>query len=386
MTEAFITPNLVRWAWQRSYATADEAARQLRIEPEKLAAWETGAARPTIRQAQELAKKLRIPFGYLFLNTPPIEEHPLPDLRTMPGADARRPSPDFLDVLHDSLRKQEWYREHLQDQDAPSLPFVGRFSLSDDPETIAADITSTLGIDENMRKQSVNWEKFLTELIGRAEKSGVLVLRSGIVGSNTHRPLNVHEFKGFAISDDLAPCVFINQSDFKSAQIFTLAHELAHLWIGQSGVSNPDYTQLPDQQINVIDRLCDKVAAETLVPGHDFMMRWDLYASVDKNIQSLAAHYRVSAFVVLRRAYEFKKFDHDEFNKKYGEFIKRAQKKKSGGGGDYYRLLLSRNSPSFTTTLLAAVAEGSTLPSEAASLLNVRVAKLAKIEREVFGL
>ncbi|MCH7786219.1 MAG: hypothetical protein IIC22_01805, partial [Chloroflexi bacterium] len=159
MVEAFITPTMLRWARQRSYETTDEAASFLSLPSEKLAAWESGAARPTIRQAQKLAKRLKIPFGYLYLSSPPLERLPLPDLRTVAGEQPRTPSPDFSDLLNDVLLKQQWYREHQQEEeDAEPIPFIGRFTLDDDAEEIAEDIRNTLGINEEMRQESVRWQ------------------------------------------------------------------------------------------------------------------------------------------------------------------------------------------------------------------------------------
>ncbi len=380
MVEAFITPTMISWAMERTHETHIELARKLNIKPEKIAAWESGYARPSIRQAQELAKKLKIPFGYLYLNTPQEEDLPLPDLRTALGTASLKPSPDFLDVLYDALRKQQWYREYLQQEDASTVPFIGKFRLNDDTNTIAVDISETLGIDDDLRQECRTWEQFLTEFIRRAEQARVLVLRSGIVGSNTRRKLDVQEFRGFAISDDLAPLVFINGRDYKTAQIFTLAHELAHLWVGQSGISNPDYRLRSKQQQNSIDQLCDSIAAEVLIPSEDFLLRWDDPYELDDNLGNLARKYRVSKFVVLRRAYEVGKIQRELFLQKYNELLKKTTRKKTDTGGDYYKLVLSRNSSTLTSALVVAASEGRVLPTEAADLLNIRVSKLRAIE------
>lgn len=234
-----------------------------------------------------------------------------------------------------------------------------------------------------MRQESQNWEQFLQDFIRRAESAGVLVLHSSIVESNTRRKLNIQEFRGFAISDKLAPVIFINGQDAKAAKIFTLAHELAHLWIGESGISNPDYEKRSSQQQHLIDRFCDRVAAETLLPNQDFLSRWQDSRTLKDNLQMLAVQYRVSEFVVLRRAYENEKLSASDYQIHYGALLadhKRGKSKK--GGGDFYVNLLARNSSTLTITLLVATAEGRLPHKDTARLLNVKVRTLTAIQAE----
>jgi len=376
MTEAFVKPALVRWARGRERLTLERAAQLINVKPDRWDSWERGVARPTFRQAQNLAQKLNVPFGYLFLSVPPSEVLPLPDLRTIPSRPPSSPSPGLFDLLQDVLRKQEWYREYQESEGAGPVPFIGRYSVSDDPNQIAANMRDTLGVNEEMRRKARTWEDFLRLLIGQAEDAGVLVLRSGVVGNNPHRRLSVDEFRGFAISDDLAPLVFINAQDYKTAQIFTLAHEVAHLWIGESGISNLDYRRPSSQQQNRIDRLCDQVAAETLVPGEDFLARWLDRNTVQQNLEALATRYRVSQFVVLRRAYENDKLTNDEYRAYYDELQASVRPGGPQGGGDFYANLLARNSRTLTFALLGATAEGRVPYRDAARLLNIKVKTL----------
>ncbi len=384
MTEALVTPQVIEWARLRYHLTIDTAADKLRVKPDKLEAWEKGNERPTFHQAQSLAHKLHIPFGYLFLSAPPEEKLPLPDLRVVAGTQPYPPSPHFSDLLNDVLRKQQWYREYQESEGAQPIPFIGRFTLSSSPEIVAVDIRDTLGISDKMRQESESWELFLRDFIQRAESVGVLVLRSSIVGNNTSRPLNVEEFRGFAISDDLAPVIFINGQDAKAAQIFTLAHELAHLWIGESGVSNPDYGKRSSQQQHIIDRFCDQVAAETLVPKQDFLSYWQDSKTLNDNLQALAARYRVSPFVILRRAYENEKLTADDYHNQYQELLTDHKRRKSQkGGGNFYLNVAARNSNTLTITLLVATAEGRVSLMDTARLLNVKVKTLPAIQNEL---
>lgn len=377
MTEAFITPGMLRWARMRSFASLDAAADKLNMKPEKLDAWESDKARPTFRQAQDLAKKLRIPFGYLYLSTPPDENLPLPDLRTRARAQSRKPSPDFLEVLYDALRKQEWYHDYLTNEQADNVPFVGRFTNTSPVADIAADIRRTLRLDDSLRRGARDRDDFFRQLVRRAEDAGVLVMRSGIVGSNTSRHLDPDEFQGFAISDTVAPLVFVNQNDFRNAQIFTLAHELAHIWVRVSGVCDVAYLARPADHTNDSGRTADTVdadavAAETLVPAATFELRWDKSTNIDENLRSLSTHYRVSMFVILRRAYDLSLIDLDTFRAKYAEL--KEEMKKGGGGG--YSSVFSRNSQTLTTALVFSLLEGRVSPKEASALLNIRISKL----------
>ncbi|WP_234819537.1 MULTISPECIES: ImmA/IrrE family metallo-endopeptidase [Sinorhizobium] len=180
---------------------------------------------------------MHIPFGHLFLKEPPEEKLAIPDLRTVGGDPARKLDLNFRDLLNDILFKRDWFRDFIQDHAGRELEFVGKYTFSDSAETVAADMRKSLYGEEGP-PQTGSWEEQLRMLIDKAEAAGIWVMRNGIVGSNTHRPLSISQFRGFAISDKVVPLIFINGKDAKKAQIFTFAHELAHIWLGESGVSN----------------------------------------------------------------------------------------------------------------------------------------------------
>ena len=381
MNEAYIKPDMLRWARERSFDTIDDAAAALKVKVEKLVAWERGDARPTFRKAQELAKKLKIPFGYLYLSEPPDEALPLPDLRTPAGTPPRRPSPDFLEVLYDALRKQEWYREYLLSERADPVPFVGRFTTNSAINAVAADIRNTIGLDEAFRTSAKTRDSFFSQLAQQAEDVGVIVMRSGIVGANTRRALDPEEFQGFAMSDSIAPLIFINQKDYESAQVFTFAHELAHIWMGLSGVSNIEYLTRASEQAHPDESITDAVAAETLVPAETFDLRWYRLADLDGNLATLSTHYKVSRFVILRRAFELQKISNDTFRAKYRELAGNVTKRAGGGGG--YSSVFSRNSPTVTTALVFSLLEGRASPKEVSALLNLRISKLPGLSKHL---
>ena len=370
---AYITPEVIVWARNRVGLTRAGASKRMGITEERLASWENGFSLPTLRQAESLAQKYYVPYGYFFLSNPPTIELEIPDLRTVPGNPVTSPSPEFEDVVNDALGKQEWFREFRQIQEeAEPLPFVGSFSSSSTISEVALALDETLEIGKTIRPQADSWESFLQSLTAHAERIGVLVFRNGVVGNNTRRPLRVSEFRGFTLSDSVSPVVFLNGNDARSAQIFTLVHELAHIWIAASGVSNPDYAGKASLHPNHVERFCDQVAAEALVPERDFQVAWQLNNTAEANVQRLARSFKVSRMVVLRRAYSLDKVSQDDFRLHYSLYYA-VGNARARGGGDFYKNLLSRNSHTFTKALVGSVLNQRTTEREAAMLLNVKV-------------
>ena len=387
MSEALITPKVLSWARQRRDVHVGDLAAKLNVRPEAVSAWEAGKRKPTFRQAKRLAQALYVPFGYLYLSEPPTEELPLPDFRTVPGQAPLRPSPDLLDLLGDVLGKQQWLREYRESQGAEELSFVGCYTARDSAEDVANDIREVIEVD-SARRRAPNWEGFMRELTRSAELAGIMVMRSGVVGNNNHRPLDYQEFRGFSVSDRVAPLVFVNSQDFKAAQIFTLAHEMAHIWTGQGGISNPDYGLRAERQDGSLEQFCNRVAAETLVPGEDFQSRWiPDDTALESNLKNLTHHYKVSAMVILRQAHDHDVLPITVYRESYSRLVEKAAEATSAGetSGSFHHTLVARNGTVFTTAVISSAAEGSLLSSEAADMLGVKVKTLPTIAERLFG-
>ena len=386
MAEAFVTPEIITWARDRLKWNHEKLAKRVGVNVRTVIAWETGDKRPSQRQATKLASKLYVPLGYLWLSAPPALEVPIPDLRTVSDVVPQPPSADFIDVLHDALRKQQWYREYVQDEGMGPLLFVGRFPLSDYPRVIdvADDMRAAIGMDDARQKAKTHLQ-FLSFLTEAAGEIGILVLRSGKVGSNTHRKLDVDEFRGFALIDDLAPLVFINSADTLAARIFTLAHELAHVWIGESGISNPTTFSLVLQEDNRINRFCNQVAAELLMPAANFTSEWQQGKTIEENVTAMTRLYHVSRTAVLIRAYEHE-FLSGEVYRVQLERLRQweSQEPKRGGGGDFWNNFLASNSRALVQAVLASAAEGRVSEREAATLLGVTKRKTLRSAQEKY--
>ena len=383
---AIITPRLLTWARQRRRMPTTHLAKKMNVSPETVDAWEHGERLPTFRQARSLAQKLHIPFGYLYLRKPPTEEMPLADFRVT-GRSRPEPSPNLLDHLNDTLGKQQWLKEYRVSEYEGKLPFVGRFCITDSETVVADDIRHTLNVD-GARQAANSWEEFLRNLIRKAEGVGIVVMRSGVVSSNNRQPLDRTEFRGFSISDSIAPLVFINSLDFKGAQIFTLAHELAHIWTGKGGVSNPDYSFRSELPESSMERFCNRVAAETLVPGGDFLLRWQSNSTpLDDALESLRKYYKVSMMVILLQALCSNLITVPEYQMRYARLTELAYEtvKTDDSGGDFYNTLISRHGRSFTEAIISSAAQGTTLSSEAAYMLGVQIKTLSGIAKHLYG-
>ncbi|MBF0436613.1 MAG: ImmA/IrrE family metallo-endopeptidase [Magnetococcales bacterium] len=386
MAKALINPLMLRWARERAGLTIDELARKFNKhtpKPQQIEAWEKGDKFPTFRQAETIANKTHIPFGYFYLPKPPQEEFPIPDLRTKKNEAVESPSANFYDLIQHVLFQKDWYRDYLLKHENQPLPFVGKYDLNTKPHIIAKDIRSTLNIES--MAQSKNWEQHLDALYNRSEEIGIWVMRSSIIGNNTHRHLSVDEFRGFAICDTIVPLIFINSSDAKAGQIFTLAHELAHIWLGKSGISNLRLDEKSQDHNVRIERLCNAVAAETLVPQDHFLELWNDNEELENNIGKLTREFKVSSVVIARRAVTLDRLDWNTFSIYYQQEQSRWKKEQSrrkreeNSGGDYYRVAPIRNGRRFTNAVLNNAMSGQLLLRDAGSLLHITPKNLQKL-------
>ena len=384
MAEAFVTPEIITWARDRLKWNHEKLAKRVGVNVRTLIAWESGDKRPTQRQATKLADKLYVPLGYLWLSEPPALEVPIPDLRTVSNVSAQPPSADFIDVLYDALRKQQWYREYVQEDGMEPLPFVGKFPLRNNPRVndVADDMSAVIGIDE-AREKAKTHPQFLSFLAEAAGEIGILVLRSGKVGSNTHRKLDVDEFRGFALIDALAPLVFVNSADNFAARIFTLGHELTHVWIGESGISNPTTIGMFLREDTHLNRFCNQVATELLMPTASFMNEWQEGKTVEENITAITRLYHVSRNAVLIRAYEHELLP-DKTYYLQPERLRQWESQEANRGGNFWSSFLASNSRELVHAVLASAAEGRVSEHEAATLLGVTNRKTLRSAQEKY--
>ena len=342
-----INHKLIRWARDRERLSEEAAARKLGVKLSRLREWEQGRAHPSFKQIQKIAQKFYVPLGYLFLPEPPQEQLPIPEFRTIANQELMRPSSALLAVLHDAQLKQSWLKEIREEEQAPAI-----LTTSD------ADPVAHI---EQLRAQTTTYENFLSELIAKLDSLGFIVIRNSVVGNNTHRPLDVDEFRGFALYNRHAPLIFINGKDSKGAQIFTLMHELAHLVLGESGL---------DRGFNHrLETKCDQIAADALVPSAEFS---EVYRS-RQSLQQSAKHFRVSVYVVLIKAKQLGLISRGQFAQYWQEEKDKRHQARSGSGRDdfYLNVKFRAGGDTFLQTVINYTLAGKTLYRDAYQLTGI---------------
>lgn len=272
-----------------------------------------------------------------------------------------------MNPIYICQQRQEWYRDYARSTKERPLRFVGSINQAINIEVVAERIRHALKFDLEERRQIPTRTEALRRFIEQTDDLGVLVMVNGVVGSNNRRKLDPEEFRGFALSDDLAPLVFINGADTKAAQMFTLAHELVHIWLGQSALSDVEPMSLPTQPI---ERWCNRVAAEILVPlkvlREEYRRDSDLHEETDR----LARRFKVSTLVILRRIYDAGSLTQRQFWQLYHEEFDRLVSIPRKAGGNFYLTQAVRVGKRFARALIVSTLEGQTLHRDAFRLLG----------------
>lgn len=366
-----LEPSVLQWARIRAGLTEAELAKKLGVKEERVAQWEQSGDL-TLSHAESIADKTRTPLGYLFLDKPPEIPLPITDFRTHLATEVQDPSIDLREIVDIALSVQDWYRDYLLRIDEEPRPFVGRLTVSQDTQDIinAANYMRTaVGWSSLDSRSSSHMDVVFDQYVDAAEKAGILIMQSGIVPRFTKRKLKKTEFRGFALSDSHAPLVFINLNDFESAKIFTLAHEIAHIGVGESGVSNPNPAL---SRARGVERFCNAVAAEMLVPIRELrVIQQSAPRSVDL-VAFAADHFKVSGLVILRRLHEIGAISDEELQVRYFNEIDEPREKtsKNRGGGNWYNNVRGRLGDRFLRALIVSTLSGQTTFRDAGRLIG----------------
>lgn len=376
--KAFINSTMLQWALER--AEADISI--LNANEQKAKEWLSGKSLPTFKQAQEIAKKLHIPFGYLYLKEPPQEKEIIPDLRTINNLKNPKLSFELKELIKIMKYKQEWYKDYVNQNDLiiKSLP---RYKIDTDTNIIVKYIIDFFDLSDIIAKGKKR-DDFLKESINKLENTGILIMRDSIFKGNTKRALNIDEFRGFAIYDDNMPLIFINTKDSKAGQIFTLFHELAHILLGESGISideiNPN---------NEIELKCNDISANVLMPTEKFKYEFYKVKSNPNYIKDLSDIFSVSCFSVLLRLKNMKLIPYNEYESLYKRELDEFEeinkfKKKQSGGIKPEKMSVIKNGNKFSFAVARSVLEGNETYTNGADLLGYKNIDIVdKVAKEV---
>lgn len=382
--EALVTPSVMRWAREQARLRLEEAAAKIRRPVEEIQSWEDGSLRPSIAQARKASKVYRRPLAVFYLPEPPKDFETLRDFRSLPDVELGDYSPEMAFLIRITQYRQGWMREYLLNEDIEPLTFVGSASLNDSPRDVAIDILRVIRLSPEEQRKCNTRQEALRLWIEKTETAGVFVFRQ--------RQVALAEARGFVISDDIAPFIYINSGDSKAAQIFTLAHELAHLWINLSGISNLEpLGQTLDYEIAQIEAFCNKVAAEAILEEQIFNQEWysqDANCSLEDRIQQISRAFKVSEEAVARRLLEkgiITRERYLELRQLYQarwQDIKSRERERiklSKGGPSYYVTTVAKNGYAFSQTVVSAFMAGAISGRDASSLLNVKVNNLRRL-------
>lgn len=357
--EVTIAPAVLEWAIRRTGMDGDDLHAQF----PKLDKWIAQEAKPTLAQARKLADKARIPFGRLLLEAPSSGDQNVADFRTVRSAAVGEMSPDLQEVFFAAQNRLAWYSDHAESNGVEAPSIIGSVSNETSPRTAAIVTRELLGFETN--EPIPGNDKVLT-LTRAMEETGLLVSRNSVVGNANRRALSVTEFRGFTIEDDGFALVFVNTNDAKSAQLFSLAHELGHVVRGKPGIS--DHSEHQE-----LERWCNSFGAEFIAPVDAVRSTFEP-GDVLEAVNTVARRFGLSREASLLRLRELglvSRAEQEDAARKILGVVRQSEERREGGP-QFHVLARSRVGELFFDTLTQAAVDGQVSDLEAARYLGVR--------------
>lgn len=354
MMRVEVRPEVLHWAVEYSQKGADVFRKKF----PRFDRWLSQTAQPTIKQLEELARFAHVPFGYLLLDhAPRVNIEAIDDFRTKRNHPVRAHaySPELRDTILAIRARQDWLRDYKKQQDYAPVSLVECLDRHVGDANFVQTMREMLDIKEDWRAHIHSKDEAFRYVLEKVEAAGVVVFVSGVVEHSTSRKLNVNEFRGFALADPYAPAIFINGADAPAGRLFTLVHELVHIFLGQDSLD--DGTEV----------FCNRIAGRFLVPETPFNEQWNDHAG---DFDALETYFKVSKLVLYRAALNYGKITPAEYRRLTEEYDETVAKRR-GAGGNFYNTLPYRMGRSFSRYVFESVREGTTPYTEAYRLLGL---------------
>ena len=386
--KALITPSVIKWARETSRYSLDTVAKKIGVSPDKLKEWEQGVSLPSLAQARKMSEIYRRPLATFYLPHPPKDFALLQDFRTVKSKDPEY-SPPLVFLMRQIQERQAWLSQYLQEQGHNKLQFIGSLSVKSSVKTATKNIINTIWGNERQYSEvwdnARNVEVLLTQWINQCERKGIFISRTSNL--NSRNPIPVKEARGFVISDPYAPFIFINSKDAENAKLFTLLHELAHLWLNISGV--PDH--FLSSKKSKVESFCNQTAAEILLPQEKIKTFSTVTSFNPKELKEFihtqCKILKVSSLALLIRLKSQSFIKSQIFEELKKEYIKESeqyrkrkeeQMKKNKGGPPATLLKIYANGESFTKIVFFSYKEGILTGRETSNLLDMKLGSLEK--------
>lgn len=379
--EKIFSPQTLSWAISRTKLGEKDLEKKIKVKEGTIGKWKSGEVAPSISQAKRLAERAFIAFPMLLLDTPPADTIQIPDFRTVEGKRLVEASPNLRDTIDYVTECQDWYRDYLKNGFSEPNGFVGSLLNYDDPEEAAKFISETLSIAD-LRKEANSRGAFISALTRKIEALGICVMRSGIVRVNTRRPLDPNEFRGFALSDDYAPFIFINSKDALAGQAFSLVHELVHIGKNDSGVSGGD------RLVTGKESFANHVAGAVLIPKSELpdenefkkIQEDDLIRKIDQ----LSRKLKVSSWAVLTRTRVLRRISEAQYRTALSQIKEQGRMQpKASGSADYYKSRGAALGRNFSRALISSVKSGAILYRDMWQLSGIKPKSIDKYAKEI---
>lgn len=374
-------PKILKWARKTAHMQLSVAAKKVSVDEDRLKRWEDDSNddRPTLAQLKTISKVYKRPLAVFFLSKKPEDFDVIRDFRTTANSGDKFSSKLIFEIRY-AQQRQSWASEYRRELGEPILDFVGSVEIGDNVVKTGARIRKLLGV--SISEQNAWYEKYtaLRNWVSMCEDLGLMVFQTGSV--------DVDEMRGFAITDDLAPAVMINAKDAPRARIFTLLHELVHVFLGESGVSSIAVSLAKKTSDAKTEIFCNAVAGEILVPTKDFRRRMASHEgySVEEKLTIFSRFYTVSKEVIARRMLTLGAISRREYNLLRASFNKDRRPIRQKGPIKIPRatMVVRNNGKSFSRMAISAYRADRIAGNYMSSLLNMKMNHFGNVEAALY--